>query len=89
MKTNPKMKLNVSRPEFTRRQFLGRTAKGLTLGALFAGLPKGWLGTAYASDAPETAQMRFGMIALTDCSPIVIPHEKAGLPRGAGNVHHH
>ena len=70
------MKLNVFRPEFTRRQFLGRTAKGLTLGALFAGLPKGWLGTAYGSDAPETARMRFGMIALTDCSPIVIAHEK-------------
>ena len=70
------MKPNVSRPEFTRRRFLGRAAKGLTLGALFAGLPKGWLGTAYASDAPETAKMRFGMIALTDCSPIVIAHEK-------------
>src|SRR5206468_7390352 len=27
-------------------------------------------------DAPETADMKFGMIALTDCSPIVIAHEK-------------
>jgi nitrate/nitrite transport system substrate-binding protein len=66
----------VFRSKFTRRQFLGRTAKGLTLGALFAGLPKGWLGSAYASDAPETTRMRFGMIALTDCSPIVVAHEK-------------
>jgi nitrate/nitrite transport system substrate-binding protein len=32
--------------------------------------------TAYASDAPETADLKFGMIALTDCSPIVIAHEK-------------
>jgi nitrate/nitrite transport system substrate-binding protein len=31
---------------------------------------------AYASDAPETSEMKFGMIALTDCSPIVIAHEK-------------
>jgi len=61
---------------FSRRQFLRRTAKGLTLSALFAGLPKGWVGSAFASDAPETVKMRFGMIALTDCSPIVIAHEK-------------
>src|SRR6266550_2529675 len=62
-------------PGLSRRQFLGKTAKGLTLGALFAGLPRAWVGTAYASDAPETTRMRFGMIALTDCSPIVIAHE--------------
>jgi nitrate/nitrite transport system substrate-binding protein len=29
-----------------------------------------------ASDAPEVSDLRFGMIALTDCSPIVIAHEK-------------
>src|SRR3954471_5659677 len=32
--------------------------------------------TAHASDAPETSDLKFGMIALTDCSPIVIAHEK-------------
>src|SRR5262252_8658753 len=33
--------------------------------------------TATAStSAPETPDVRFGMIALTDCSPIVIAHEK-------------
>src|SRR5947207_5370544 len=31
---------------------------------------------AHASDAPETPDLKFGMIALTDCSPIVIAHEK-------------
>jgi nitrate/nitrite transport system substrate-binding protein len=31
---------------------------------------------AWASDAPETPDLKFGMIALTDCSPIVIAHEK-------------
>jgi nitrate/nitrite transport system substrate-binding protein len=40
-----------------------------------AGLPSGWRGGVYADDSPETPNMRFGMIALTDCSPIVIAHE--------------
>ncbi len=43
---------------------------------MLGGLPKGWNGGVYASDAPETSAMKFGMIALTDCSPIVIAHEK-------------
>ncbi len=71
-----KTKARSFSPELSRREFLSKTAKGVTLGILFAGLPKGWVGTAYASDAPETAAMKFGMIALTDCSPIVIAHEK-------------
>src|SRR5688572_8103154 len=60
----------------SRRQFLSTTVKGVGLAALMGGLPKGWVGSAYASDAPETADMKFGIIALTDCSPIVIAHEK-------------
>src|ERR1044071_2031531 len=76
MNTIPTPK-SKSRPrELSRRQFLGRTARGVTLSALFAGLPKGWIGSAFASDAPETSPMNFGMIALTDCSPIVVAHEK-------------
>ena len=71
-----KTKMNSSRPDLSRRSFLRKAVKGATLTALFAGLPKGWVGTAYASDAPETAALNFGMIALTDCSPIVIAHEK-------------
>ena len=74
MKPNPKATSSSS--ELSRRAFLGKAVKGATLTALFAGLPKGWMGTAYASDAPETATLNFGMIALTDCSPIVIAHEK-------------
>jgi nitrate/nitrite transport system substrate-binding protein len=31
---------------------------------------------AWASDAPEKPDLRFGIIALTDCSPLVIAHEK-------------
>jgi nitrate/nitrite transport system substrate-binding protein len=73
-KTTPK---HTSQPtDLNRRQFLGKAAKGVTLTALFAGLPKGWLGTAYASDAPETAKLRCGIIALTDCSPFVVGAEK-------------
>jgi nitrate/nitrite transport system substrate-binding protein len=60
----------------SRRNFLTRTAKATGLAALMSGLPKGWVGSAFASDAPETADMKFGIIALTDCSPIVIAHEK-------------
>ncbi|HEX4646717.1 MAG TPA: CmpA/NrtA family ABC transporter substrate-binding protein [Verrucomicrobiae bacterium] len=78
MNTNPRQSSPARRTEavLTRRQFLRRTARGAALTALFAGLPKGWVGSAYASDAPETAAMNFGIIALTDCSPIVIAHEK-------------
>ena len=50
--------------------------KGLGAASLLGALPRGWVGSVYASDAPETTTMRFGIIALTDCSPIVIAHEK-------------
>src|SRR5688572_5114227 len=49
-------------------------ASGVAL--LTAGLPAGWQGATWASDAPEVNNLNFGMIALTDCSPIVIAHEK-------------
>src|SRR5689334_8870137 len=71
---NPKM--NSPLPELNRRDFLRKTARKVTLTALLAGLPKTWAGRAFASGAPETTKLRFGMIALTDCSPIVIAHEK-------------
>jgi nitrate/nitrite transport system substrate-binding protein len=61
-----------------RRQFLGRTAAGVGAAALWSALgTRTWAATAgSASDAPEAPTMNFGMIALTDCSPIVIAHEK-------------
>jgi len=46
------------------------------MAALFATLPVGWTGRVFASDAPETPQLRLGIIALTDCSSIVIAYEK-------------
>ena len=61
-------------PRSSRRRFL-KAATVSTAGVLMSGLPKGWVGTAYASDAPEVSTMRFGIIALTDCAPIVMAHE--------------
>jgi nitrate/nitrite transport system substrate-binding protein len=55
----------------TRRDVLKRSAAA----ALTAGLPLAWRGGVYASDAPEHPKMRFGIIALTDCSSIVMAHE--------------
>lgn len=57
----------------TRRQFLASSALGLGAASLLSGCGSG-------DGAPPTSggltDMRFGMIALTDCSPIVIAHEK-------------
>jgi nitrate/nitrite transport system substrate-binding protein len=54
----------------TRRAVVAAGALGA--GAAWARFLPG----ARASDAPETPDLKFGMIALTDCSPIVIAHEK-------------
>jgi nitrate/nitrite transport system substrate-binding protein len=70
------LRRNSTESKLTRRSFLQGSAKAIGATALLSGLPPGWLGSVYASDAPETATMKFGMIALTDCSPIVIAHEK-------------
>jgi len=57
----------------TRRAFLQTAAT--SAGVLMAGLPRGWSGGVYAADGPESPDVRFGIIALTDCAPIVIAHE--------------
>ncbi|HET6221644.1 MAG TPA: ABC transporter substrate-binding protein, partial [Dongiaceae bacterium] len=49
--------------------------KASLAGTMLAGAPLGWRGGAWASDAPETPKMRIGIIALTDCSSIVMAHE--------------
>src|SRR3954454_9440499 len=64
--------LNPNASPFSRRKFIARSVTS----ALLAGVPLRWSGSVYASDAPEMTKMKFGMIALTDCSPIVIAHEK-------------
>ena len=65
----------ISEHKLSRRTVL-RAAGVAGVSALLSGVPNGWRGAAWASDAPEVTDLNFGMIALTDCSPIVIAHEK-------------
>jgi nitrate/nitrite transport system substrate-binding protein len=66
-----------------RRAFLSGAAAGLAatlLGGCDSKTPlpaaAAAPGPLSASDGPELRDLRFGIIALTDCSPIVIAHEK-------------
>src|SRR6266576_3186055 len=65
--------------ELSRREVM----KTSVAAALLAGVPLGWRGAAYAADGPETPKVRVGIIALTDCSSIVMAHE-LGLFRKYG-----
>ncbi len=83
-------KKNLSMPErigqsIPRRDFLGAAAVGLGASALAVSGCKSEAGAstsarqggpAKSATEPEVADMRFGIIALTDNSPIVIAHEK-------------
>src|SRR5688572_11444439 len=57
-----------------RRTFM-KAAGATSAATLMSGLPTGWVGSVYADDSPEVKAMRFGIIALTDCAPIVMAHE--------------
>ena len=57
-----------------RRTFLKATGTSAA-SVLISGMPSGWVGGAYAADGPEVSTVRFGIIALTDCAPIVMAHE--------------
>src|SRR5215211_4228282 len=67
----------------TRRTML-KAAGGSALAALLGssqlacdgGSATGAAPAAYSGDGPEVRDLKFGIIALTDCSPIVIAHEK-------------
>ncbi len=61
-----------------RRRWIAQAAAGTGAAALWSALgSRAWAATAgSASDAPESPNVSFGIIALTDCSPIVIAHEK-------------
>src|SRR4030095_13985541 len=58
----------------TRRKFL-ETATNSVLAGVLGGVPRGWAGGAYADDSPESPNVRFVIMALTDCSSIVMAHE--------------
>src|SRR5678815_3265038 len=64
-----------SQKTISRRGIL-RAAGAVGVASMLGRSPLRFQGAAYAADAPETATMNFGIIALTDCSPIVIAHEK-------------
>jgi nitrate/nitrite transport system substrate-binding protein len=73
------MKLSPTVPpsSLKRREFLTRTAQFAGASSVLSFLPRTWAASAgSASDAPEAPNVNFGIIALTDCSPIVIAHEK-------------
>ncbi len=76
MRTTTKRRARQSSSEppvkISRRQVLKATG-GAAL--LLAGMPRGWVGGAYASEGPESPAVRIGIIALTDCSSIVMAHE--------------
>ena len=65
-----------SKQSLSRRNFLSVSTKTTALGLLASGLPAGWVGAQTASESPESPNVNFGIIALTDCSSIVIAHEK-------------
>ena len=69
----------------TRRVFIKTAAT--TAGVLMSGLPSGWVGGVYADDGPETKTIRFGIIALTDCAPIVMAHELGLLQEVRHRIH--
>lgn len=64
----------IGEKDMTRRDLL-KTAGVLAAAAVLPSLPKVWAGGAWASDGPETPDVRFGIIALTDCASIVMAHE--------------
>jgi nitrate/nitrite transport system substrate-binding protein len=70
--------------EVGRRDFLRTAGRGLAGALLLSGCgpesaeqpPSSLNGPVAGGDGPEVRDVRFGIIALTDCSPIVIAHEK-------------
>jgi nitrate/nitrite transport system substrate-binding protein len=67
----------MPRPSSTRRIASGRSRRSfLETGAAALGAALLPAGRVWASDAPEVASVKLGIIALTDCSSIVIAHEK-------------
>jgi nitrate/nitrite transport system substrate-binding protein len=78
---------NTASESLSRRVFLGGAAAGLAAAALSAckesakadvspAVPASGKAPATVKSGPETTDLRFGIIALTDNSPIVIAHEK-------------
>lgn len=65
---------NFESTKLSRRKVLTTTVAA-TASVSMAAWPS-FVPVAYAADAPEKPKVNFGFIALTDCSPLVIAHEK-------------
>jgi len=75
--------LNMSRRDVLRAAGAGLSAavlagcsKSESASSPAPAAPSGSTTPTAAGSGPETPDLRFGMIALTDCSPIVVAHEK-------------
>ena len=80
--------VSSTRADLSRREFLVAAGVGVSATALLPACSKdekkaepaaknvAAQSGATAGEGPEVPDLRFGMIALTDCSPIVIAHEK-------------
>lgn len=66
--------LNKLDEPMSRRSFLKFSA-ATAASVMIPGIFKSMIPGAYASDAPEVTTIRLGIIALTDCSSIVMAHE--------------
>lgn len=76
-------RVNANKP--SRRQFLGAAAAGAMGGSLLTGCSGSNSGLE-STDASGAVNITFGIIALTDCSPIVIAHEKGFFRRHGINA---
>jgi nitrate/nitrite transport system substrate-binding protein len=70
------MKHNSRQLHVGRRGFIRAGVRASIAGSLLSGVPFRWVGGVYANDAPEHPEVRLGIIALTDCSPVVIASDK-------------
>lgn len=71
---------HASAKTLNRRRFLGSAVAGLGASALLNGCSGGPAATPDAPSA-DLIDVKFGIIALTDCAPIVIAHEKGFFRR--------
>lgn len=91
IETNSSINSNISRRKFLRGVAAAALTPSLLAGCTSSDPPASGsssvptpVGT--SSDAPELKEVRIGMIALTDCSPFVIAHEKGFFKKYGVNV---
>ncbi|MBC7783628.1 MAG: ABC transporter substrate-binding protein [Burkholderiales bacterium] len=60
----------------TSRRTILKASLAVGASAVLGGLPRWAMHSAYANEGPEQSSFNFGFIALTDCSPMIVAHEK-------------